>query len=162
MTVPDETLTPRALQDRLARMGERLKERFEGFEKRMGKLEEGMREIGEVASKLGELGTRVEEALPELGAIAGMEGRVSALENEVPSSPDYTRRTTHVMQDGIMVAVGDGKLEVGPTVPVVEKTFRCLTCGQQSSHKKLELPVEGSWQCQYCGGTKYYAGTPKE
>lgn len=162
MTVPNEALEPRALHERLGKLTDRLKTRFEEFERRIGKLEKGMREIGDVANKLGEVGTRLEEALPALEAIAEMESRVSALEKNVPSSPDYTLRTTHVMQDGTMVPVGDGTIEAGPTVPVVEQTFRCLSCGQSSPHKKMDLPVEGNWQCQYCGSTTYYQGNVKE
>lgn len=155
MTVLSEALEPRALHERLGRLTDRLKERFEEFEKRMGKLEEGMRDLGDMASKLGELGTRLEEALPVLEAMADMESRVGALEKTAPSAPDEALRLTQV-------AVGDGKLEAGPTVPVVEEMFRCLSCGQQSPHKKLGIPVEESWKCEYCGGTTYHSGRRTE
>ncbi len=149
------TVPLQALHDRLDRLTDRLKARFEEFETRMGKLEAGMRGLGEMASKLGELGTRVEEALPAPEAMADMESRVGALEKPAPLAPDEGLRLTEV-------TVGDGNREVGPTVPEVEKMFRCLSCGQQSSQTKTDHPAFESWKCKYCGGTTYHAGKRTE
>lgn len=179
MTVLDENLTLRALHERLGKLTDRLKTRFEEFEKRIGKLEEGMREIGGMTSKLGEAGSLLEKALPTVQGMVGRMGNLEKLVEDImrmhteqgeatlaalgalsermdlmhpaaPSSSDHTLRTTHVAQD------------VGPTVPVVERTFRCLSCGQQSSHTKVDFPVEGSWQCIYCQGKTYHAGEKKD
>jgi len=183
MTGPNEALEPRALHERMGRLTDRLKERFEEFEKRIGKLEEGMREIGEMASKLGEAGSLLEKALPTIQAMGGRMGHLEGLVTDImrmhteqgeatlaalgalsarmdlmdkcPSAPDEGLRLTEV-------AVGDGTIEAGPTVPVVERTFRCLSCGQQSPHTKVDIPVEGSWKCKYCGGTTYYSGEKKD